>query len=411
MSHDVALLPARGSTPQVAVRSRHFLGSYSPFAGVTYYALLDDLDVLEGRNKIGGVGWRIGNMAGQDTSSPRPRSSRATSASRSPERRRRMSPKVSLRETAREDVDRIAEWLEDEEIANRWFGYAGRDALHRGYDPVRMQMAYESEWDAVFRLDPQLLVYSVYNEGDEHIGECQLVLDGEGDAYPSVLIGRKDLWRRGYGTSAVTSLMARLFEFHGVKRIRVDIPRDNAAALGLFEKLGFLDQDSQGNFRSMYRERNELGEVDIFRDLTYEQIERVAMLGQRIDVPAGHELGRAGEPGDQLYVITEGQAELSTRSALGDITVRIAEPAESFPLASLIGSRRLITSAVAMTDMKLLAIPSDRLLALCSEDTDIGMRIFTTIADVLGTRYKKTLTHLADNAEKALMDADFFANV
>ena len=87
-----------------------------------------------------------------------------------------MLPEITLRDITAKDVDRIALWLEDEEVSNRWFGYAGTDPLHRGYDPVLMQMASESEWDLVFRGDPQLLVSTIYSENDERIGECQMVL-------------------------------------------------------------------------------------------------------------------------------------------------------------------------------------------------------------------------------------------
>ena len=322
-----------------------------------------------------------------------------------------MRTELTLRDITIEDVDRVAVWLEDEEISSRWFGHAGKDPLHRGYDPILMQMASESEWNLVFRDDPQLLVFSIYDEIDEHIGECQVLLDGEGDAFPSILIGRKDLWHQGYGTSAMTSLIGNLFDYHEVERVTVCVPGDNIPALGLFRKLGFIDQESSGASRWMYLEKGTLKEVDIFGDLTHEQIERVSSLGQQVEVPEGRMLGRAGEPGDQLYVILQGQAELSAGSTVGDITVRIAGPGESFPLASLIGSRKLITSVVAMTDMRLLAIPSDQLLSLCSEDTDIGMRIFATIADLLGTRYGKTLAHFTDRAETALKDPEFFANV
>ena len=312
-----------------------------------------------------------------------------------------MHTEVTLRDISVEDVDRVAVWLEDEEISSRWFGHAGKDALHRGYDPILMQMASDSEWNSVFRDDPRLLVFSIYDEIDEHIGECQVLLDGEGDAYPSILIGRKDLWHQGYGTSAMTSLIGMLFDFHEVERVTVCVPGANIPARGLFRKLGFMDRESSGSSRWMYLEKGMLNEVDIFVDLTHEQIERVSSLGKRVEVLEGRMLGRAGEPGGQLYVILQGQAELSASSTVGDITVRIAGPGESFPLASLIGSRRLITSVVAMTDMRLLAIPTDQLLSLCSEDTDIGMRIFATIADLLGNRYAKTLSHFTDRAEKS----------
>ena len=125
----------------------------------------------------------------------------------------------------------------------------------------------------------------------------------------------------------------------------------------------------------------------------------------------GRWLGVAGESGYQLYIIMGGRAQLSAQSALGDITVRVAGPGESFPLAALIGSGTLITSVRAMTDMELLAIPCSRLRALCSENSEIGMHIYKEIADVLANRYKRTLRHLATGAEGVLPAADIWANV
>lgn len=321
-----------------------------------------------------------------------------------------MLPEVTLRDVTREDVSRIAFWLEDEDISSSWFGYAGADPLHRGYDPIRMLQASESEWDGVFRLDPILLIFSIYTEADEHIGECQALVKNE-RAEISILIGRKDLWHQGYGTSAVTSFLDQLFNYFKLDVVWVNIPKTNIAGFGLFTKLGFVHEEDSDNFYRMYRERTTLKGTDIFSDLDYRQIDVVASLGRRIEVPAGHVLGNAGEPSGQLYVIIDGRVELSAHSGVGEITIRVAGAGESFPLAALIGSGTLITTATAMTDMILLAIPRDDLLALCSEDTDIGLRIYTTIADVLATRYSRTLAHLTHSAEQALQAADFFANV
>ena len=44
---------------QEEVATKLVLGSYMAFAGVRYYALLDDEHIAEGRNKIGTVGWRL----------------------------------------------------------------------------------------------------------------------------------------------------------------------------------------------------------------------------------------------------------------------------------------------------------------------------------------------------------------
>ena len=158
-------------------------------------------------------------------------------------------------------------------------------------------------------------------------------------------------------------------------------------------------------------ERSNLMNADLFRNLTEEQILSVVSLGRFLELPAGHGLGSAGGLGDEIFVITEGTAVLSAESAIGEIVVRVAGPRESFPLAALIGTGALITSASAMTEMKLLALPLDSLTALCSREPEIGMGIYAAIADAFGHRYRKTLGRLTTSAERVLRKADFFATV
>ena len=60
---DVTLLEKEspGLDEERAPASVALWGSYMPFAGVRYYAILDEHDVAEGRNRIGAVGWRPPN--------------------------------------------------------------------------------------------------------------------------------------------------------------------------------------------------------------------------------------------------------------------------------------------------------------------------------------------------------------
>ena len=157
--------------------------------------------------------------------------------------------------------------------------------------------------------------------------------------------------------------------------------------------------------------RRVLKEADAFKGMSDEQLDKVASLARRSTVAAGEVLGTGGEPGAHLFVIVQGEAQLSTHSGVGEITVRIAGPSESFPLAARAGAGTLITSAKALTDMELLAIPRSGMLALCSESPEIGMRMYANIADVFVNRYKKTLGRLTAIEERTLKDADFLANV
>ena len=156
-----------------------------------------------------------------------------------------MLPIVSLRSVSRDDVDRVAWWLEDAEVSTRWFGqYAWGEPIHRSYEPAHMLESSDNEWRHIFG-DPKRLIFSIYNDRDEHVGECQIILDGEEGAELALLIGRKDLWHQGYGAATVLVLMDRVFATLKLSRAWVNVPQDNVPALGLFEKLGFLRSDKR----------------------------------------------------------------------------------------------------------------------------------------------------------------------
>jgi RimJ/RimL family protein N-acetyltransferase/cytidylate kinase len=150
-----------------------------------------------------------------------------------------MLPVVTLRNVSRDDVDRLGWWLEDDDVSGKWFGhYAFGDPVHRGYDPGHMLEASQAEWENVFN-DSTRLIFSIYSENGDHIGESQILFDGQGSGELSLLIGRKDRWHLGYGTSAVILLLEKAFEDLRLRRVWVSVPSNNEPAIGLFEKLGF----------------------------------------------------------------------------------------------------------------------------------------------------------------------------
>ena len=151
-----------------------------------------------------------------------------------------MLPVVQLRHVTRDDVHRIARWLSDDEVSSKWFGhYACGDPVHRGYEPGLMMNASTEDWVRIFDRDRTRLIFSIYCGDEGHIGECQAVFDQNGDVEMSLLIGRKDLWHRGYGAASAIQLMDRIFYDHPVEQAWVSVPQDNVPALRLFNRLGF----------------------------------------------------------------------------------------------------------------------------------------------------------------------------
>ena len=162
-----------------------------------------------------------------------------------------MFPQVSLTPPTREDVERLTEWLKDDEVNSSWYGM-GEDGqpLHAGYAPSHVLEGDDNEWNRIFNSDNRK-VFAVYTTEGEHIGEAQLVIEWpllEAQAY--ILVGRKDLWHHHYGTMAMVGLLDHAFDSLGLHRIWVDVPEYNRPALTMVEHIGFV---MEGHFRKAHR--------------------------------------------------------------------------------------------------------------------------------------------------------------
>ena len=150
---------------------------------------------------------------------------------------------VVLKPVSREDVSRIRLWLEDDEVSENWFGrYSYGDPAHLGYHPTEMENVSDEEWQRVFS-DPEHRIFSVYMDGEEHIGEVHLAIEESlGDGQVSLLIGRKDQWHKGFGTSAMIAALNLAFNEYNLYRVWADIPEYNSAAMQMFQHLGFVHE-------------------------------------------------------------------------------------------------------------------------------------------------------------------------
>lgn len=153
-----------------------------------------------------------------------------------------MPQNVTLNHVVREDVSRIKDWLDDDEVSENWFGrYSYGEPAHLGYHPQKMEEASDAEFKRVFD-DPEHRTLSIYHQG-EHIGELHIAIEESlGDGQLSILIGRKDMWHHGLGTEAVEAALELGFGELGLFRIWVDIPEYNEAARILFDHLGFAHE-------------------------------------------------------------------------------------------------------------------------------------------------------------------------
>ena len=147
---------------------------------------------------------------------------------------------VHLEPVTRHDVQRMADWLDDPELAASWYGRDESGAsIHISYQPRALLAASQEDWWRVFTAKERR-IYSVY-AGSEHIGEIQIHLDLPlKNAEVLVLIGKRDLWRHGYGSAALARALDMVFGDLKMHRAWVDIPEYNEPARHMCEQLGFV---------------------------------------------------------------------------------------------------------------------------------------------------------------------------
>jgi CRP-like cAMP-binding protein len=141
-----------------------------------------------------------------------------------------------------------------------------------------------------------------------------------------------------------------------------------------------------------------LRKADVFQELNSHELRQVAQLTESRHFREGEFLAREGRQGDSLYVLQSGKVRLATREQDMDLTVRVAGPGETLPLASLLEPASLVTTAEAMTDVNALAIPTLKLMELCEMQPGIGHHLYRAVAVVMVQRYRTTLQRLAQMA-------------
>ena len=153
-----------------------------------------------------------------------------------------MLPEVTLKDVSREDVDRISWWLEDEEVAAKWFGHYGcGDPVHRGYIPEHMLEAPSGSGCMCFstptgRYSP----FTIRRMSTSESARCCWMARG----VPSF---RCSSARRSFGTTATARLPSlscwtACSNSFRLEKAWVNVPEGNEPARGLFRKLGFVHE-------------------------------------------------------------------------------------------------------------------------------------------------------------------------
>jgi signal transduction histidine kinase len=116
----------------------------------------------------------------------------------------------------------------------------------------------------------------------------------------------------------------------------------------------------------------------LFGGLEDAQLSRLVELGQIMDLAAGELLIVEGDEADALYVVLDGELEVTKRSGTSDIPLaRVGPGALQGEIAALEGGRRL-ASVRAVTAAEVLRIPVEAVRALLSAGPDVALAVIRT---------------------------------
>ncbi len=194
-----------------------------------------------------------------------------------------MVPDVRLTDVSREDVERMAAWLENPEVITMWYGAdEDGDPLHIGYSPKAVLQASDEEWQQIFS-DPDRKIFSVYDANEGHVGEAQMVIEAPlHEAQLFLIIGRQDLWLHHFGSAALLQLLDMAFSTYKLHRAWVDVPDYNIHAMHMCERLGFL---LEGHLRSTHPKDGKWYDSMIMGLLEQEYFRRRPRLMEEARVP------------------------------------------------------------------------------------------------------------------------------
>jgi len=149
--------------------------------------------------------------------------------------------KIRLRPFTREDLPRLKEWKEDEELA----AYLGLKLPGEEVDYYRRCERLLGERTS--------RIFAIEDEKGHLIGEVELnqITWRRRQAELHICIGDRKYWGKGYGTEAVRAVLNLAFIEMGLESVYLRVYRHNKRALRCYEKCGFKTEAVLKNrFRS-----------------------------------------------------------------------------------------------------------------------------------------------------------------
>src|ERR671910_2176184 len=128
---------------------------------------------------------------------------------------------------------------------------------------------------------------------------------------------------------------------------------------------------------------DELRRVPLFAGLSEGDLERLYQMAETVSVPAGHLVLQEGDPGHALYVVLDGELEITKRQGGQDILLAVSRAGEFLGEMSLLEQTPRSASVRTSQESRLLVISQAAFQTLLSCSPSAPLRILHTLTSRL----------------------------
>jgi len=122
-----------------------------------------------------------------------------------------------------------------------------------------------------------------------------------------------------------------------------------------------------------------------------------------LKVQAGHTLFQAGDPGDALFVVREGQIELFIKDTAGQrIVLHTAQPGDMFGELAMLDSGPRTATALALTESDVLVLDRDDLILLFQRKPEAALHMLASLSGLTRKADELLRTRVSRNVNEEM---------
>jgi CRP-like cAMP-binding protein len=133
----------------------------------------------------------------------------------------------------------------------------------------------------------------------------------------------------------------------------------------------------------MYLDIQNIHEIDVFRDLTSNELDKILPFIHPVKIFEGERLVREGDISQILYIIISGNYLVYFKDGR---SFTLHNKGDMIGWSTIASPFRYHESAVALTDGEALTIPIEDFLYLMQSDSDLGNKITQKVTEIIRQR-------------------------